>query len=460
MTARRKVGRTRRARKGTPGRPLTQPAQERQAVRTKPNQAGLWPVAVSDVIGLRRAVGNRSVSQLMARRATAVPATQTGRGVAEIQRQDGDKTTSRHPDRPPGVGRSELAWALRAAGTTLLKRDAAAGELVMPALWAAATGILAPPAIEAWKAEYVPEEAKAAKKTPEPEKPKYEPGPLESLLDYIVNAIGGRPRVDKPGSEGDPVVRAQALSLDAIHLHVGQLMSQPRPLYTRSSNMLTEEQVNLFLERVEALRAFYNNMLPRPRKMPTEPGEMPTEKERPEDPARLRLVANAMADLGKVRAKETDAEGKRIGHEYLKHIFDTAWPDHGEPDTLFEKRPRGHKEDPLPSWCGVGATFWAKKAYPHFPNWKRGKSITQFLQGRGKRELPEVGDIVQSQYRWHHGIVSWVDPDAQPPTGPEKWKQIRIRTVEANWGGRILQGPPEHQQLGWWTVGVFKPYPK
>lgn len=48
--------------RGTPGRPLTQPAQERQAVLTKPNWAGLWPAAASDVMGLRRAIGNRSVS--------------------------------------------------------------------------------------------------------------------------------------------------------------------------------------------------------------------------------------------------------------------------------------------------------------------------------------------------------------------------------------------------------------
>jgi hypothetical protein len=202
----------------------------------------------------------------------------------------------------------------------------------------------------------------------------------------------------------------------------------------------------------------------------------PTPEQR--NAARTNVVAIAMADVGTVKAKET-VDGKRVGHEHLKEMFDIAWPSHkkdGVSDETIQtpkndwvlqggkdyksKRPSSKGgEDPegnykwqdtLPSWCGVGATYWAKRAYPGIPDWVMSKGISHLLTRRGKTETPQVGDLViRDDNLHHHGIVSKVDPNAKPGG------DIPLETVQANvHQGQIAEGS---EPLSYWTAGVYDP---
>jgi peptidoglycan hydrolase-like protein with peptidoglycan-binding domain len=424
---------------------------------------------------------------------------------------DGGGTAAPPADQPAGLSPADLqalAATLAATGSDLLIQEPLAGAQVAHFLQATAGDLLAGPATGPLltTGPALPEEttfqpaimrsmdrpAVMRQQAPSatPLQAAADPVKIHTLqdvkqlfariLDFIVNDVGKKPVVGPAGGPGDPV-RTQVLSLEYIHRYFSPLLAQPWPQTQDPITALARQELELFLHRTAALRGFYNSVLPPGTALPgdeTTSGHMPSQN-RPADSRRLRIAGNGLADLGKVKAAEVDGDKRRIGYQHLQVIFDTAWPTHradGVPDSLIEKkktgkklRHGGNKDNPddyvtgdlLPSWCGVGATYWAKKTDASFPDWVMGIGVVNKLDKRTRRELPEVGDIVASTSQGHHGVITWVDPAAKAPESDGAWSQIRIKTVEANIKGKIVETPVEptdHSKLAYWNVGVFKPF--
>lgn len=415
---------------------------------------------------------------------------------------DGTGTQTPPGEQPAGLSQADLqalAATLTAVGSDLLAQEPLAGMQITPFLQAAAEQLLAGPSPVGERAaqpdtahsintptvmrQMAPDSASTAPKLSDPAR-------LQALqevkrlfariLDLVVNDLGQKTIVGPAGGPGDPV-RTQVLSLEYLHRYFSQLIAQPWPQAQDPITNQGRQEIELFLHRTAALRGFYNSILPPGAALPgeaTTPGHMPAQK-RPADPRRLQIAGNGLADLGKVKAAEEDSDKRRIGYQHLQSIFDTAWPTHvadGVPNSLIEKKKTGKKlkhggdkdnpadytvGDLLPSWCGVGATYWAKKADTSFPDWVMGIGVVNQLQKRTKRELPEVGDMVASISFGHHGIITWVDPAATAPKTDSEWSQISIKTVEANIRGNIVEtptDPTDHSKLAYWSVGVYKPF--
>lgn len=233
---------------------------------------------------------------------------------------------------------------------------------------------------------------------------------------------------------------------------------------------LTKKEALLFLERVRLMRDFYDGFLPT---SAYTKGSQVNKQPLPTGPnagRRTRLIALALSDVGKVIAHQNP----RYGSKHLKHIFDTAYPTHGYKPERFEKykivtKPKHGggvtQGDWIDSWCGVGAMYWLIMAGEKHA-WIRGSSgLANKLKMRPFNQKPQIGDIVIATHRQHHGIITWIDPNATlPPTasaykGGSAWNNIAIKTVESNVsGGQILHAPPKHDKLQFFDQGAFFPF--
>lgn len=161
---------------------------------------------------------------------------------------------------------------------------------------------------------------------------------------------------------------------------------------------------------------------------------------RPEIVEAIRL---ARGEIGKVNAKKSGADGKRVGWERLREYFSTAF---GGPVvseqvidriTTIEKTDKdGNKTrmDALPSWCGI-FTWWAmKKAGLPIPDWKLGAPALDALKLRPAGELPRKGDIAIDVLPNNHfamvtGLESRKDAEGKP------LKLTRVATINGNTAG-------------------------
>ncbi|SDN26936.1 eCIS core domain-containing protein [Pseudomonas jinjuensis] len=161
---------------------------------------------------------------------------------------------------------------------------------------------------------------------------------------------------------------------------------------------------------------------------------------RPEIVEAIRL---ARGEIGKVNAKKSGADGKRVGWERLREYFSTAF---GGPVvseqvidriTTIEKTDKDGKKtrmDALPSWCGI-FTWWAmKKAGLPIPDWKLGAPALDALKLRPAGELPRKGDIAIDVLPNNHfamvtGLESRKDAEGKP------LKLTRVATINGNTAG-------------------------
>lgn len=161
---------------------------------------------------------------------------------------------------------------------------------------------------------------------------------------------------------------------------------------------------------------------------------------RPEIVEAMRL---ARGEAGKVNAKKTGGDGKRLGWERLREYFNTAF---GGPvvseqvidkPTLLEKTDKDGKKvrmDVLPSWCGI-FTWWAmKKAGIPIPDWKLGKPGIDAMKLRPSGELPRKGDIAIDVVPYNHfgmvtGLESAKDAEGKPA------KMTKVATINGNTAG-------------------------
>ncbi|MFC5696171.1 DUF4157 domain-containing protein [Pseudomonas sp. GCM10022186] len=179
---------------------------------------------------------------------------------------------------------------------------------------------------------------------------------------------------------------------------------------------------------------------------------------RPEIVAAIRL---ARGEIGKVNAKKSGADGKRIGWERLREYFSTAF---GGPVvseqvidriTTIEKTDKDGKKtrmDALPSWCGI-FTWWAmKKAGLPIPDWKLGAPALDALKLRPAGELPRKGDIAIDVLPNNHfamvtGLESRKDAEGKP------LKLTRVATINGNTAGEDNLGGQVQErwhELGHW----------
>ena len=168
--------------------------------------------------------------------------------------------------------------------------------------------------------------------------------------------------------------------------------------------------------------------------------EADTYEVRPEIVEAIRL---ARGEIGKVNAKITGGDGKRVGWQRLQEYFETAFGgpvvsqqviEHYVP---FKKTlPDGGTKtiDALPSWCGI-FTWWAmKKAGIPIPDWKLGAPALDALKLRAPGELPRKGDIAIDVLPNNHfamvtGLESAKDAEGKPA------KLLRVATVNGNTAG-------------------------
>lgn len=180
---------------------------------------------------------------------------------------------------------------------------------------------------------------------------------------------------------------------------------------------------------------------------------------RPEIVEAIRL---ARGEIGKVNAKKSGADGKRVGWERLREYFSTAF---GGPVvseqvidkiTTIEKTDKDGKKtrmDALPSWCGI-FTWWAmKKAGLPIPDWKLGAPGLDALKLRPAGELPRKGDIAIDVLPNNHfamvtGLESRKDAEGKPQ------KLTRVATINGNTAGEDNLGGQVQErwhELEHWT---------
>ena len=418
------------------------------------------------VLALQRTIGNRAVAGVLRQLAAGEqeqPSASPLAAIASALTQVGEGLTAEDP-----IAGAQFQPALREAADQLAGEAQPAAAEPAAMLSPAALMRQAAPAATAPAAEWsLPRMQKAT-----------------ANVTDLINNTAGKAYEGARGGEQDPI-RWCALLTDWLHRWLKPALTQPLSLPAEHETEARAE-LELFVHRLAALRGLYNSMLPTPvyAGQPTgaeSEGAMP-QQARPDDPRRIQLAATGLADVGKVRSKDVDGDGRRIGWEQLKVVFDTAWPTHvsnGVPDSLIERKHKGKrltpgsKKDPatdkykpqdfyetddvLPSWCGVGATYWAKKVDPGFPDWQMSAGVTARLAMRSKREVPQVGDLVIGLASLgHHGIITWVDPQAKAPKNDAEWKAIQIRTVESNMNnGQIVETPSGHGTLNWADTGVY-----
>ncbi len=161
---------------------------------------------------------------------------------------------------------------------------------------------------------------------------------------------------------------------------------------------------------------------------------------RPEIVEAIRL---ARGEIGKVNAKKTGGDGKRVGWERLQEFFETAFGGPVVSQQVIEhyvpfKRtlPDGSTKtiDALPSWCGI-FTWWAmKKAGIPIPDWKLGAPALDALKPRAPGDLPRKGDIAIDVLPYNHfamvtGLESAKDAEGKPA------KLLRVATINGNTAG-------------------------
>ena len=295
---------------------------------------------------------------------------------------------------------------------------------------------------------------------------------FDDLLNMLLKAVAASVDVlGLPAEEAKKSLRhKKAFALQQVFLKSN----------TKNLSKLTQEDAALFKERLRLMRDFYTSFLPNTDYSGGNPAmDKQDDIPGPNAAARERLVATALSDVGRVRARENP----RYGGDYLKLIFDVAHEgNHPFPPIAFKKywtqkscahgdtkcTETGGKEttkkkvdrDVLGSWCGVGALYWLKISAQPDLVWKRGKSsLSKELKHRPYTEKPVVGDVVIDKVRDHHGIITWIDPNAPVPKGETSWGAISIKTVEANVDqGQIVHAPKGHGKLNYFRNGAFNPF--
>ncbi len=289
---------------------------------------------------------------------------------------------------------------------------------------------------------------------------------LKTQLDFILKLVAIDDGTIMPVLKGTTIEERMTQKVILLHSVVeGVKPDDLKPLSKR--------EATLFLTRVQLMRDFYDGFLPvsafkngpQTHKQPLPTG--------PDASRRTMLVSLALSDVGKV---ESHNQPKRIGSKHLKHIYDTAFPDHKFTDHQFEvfklTTQQAHggggttMRDWIGSWCGIGAMYWLILAGETHHKWKEGVSgLTNTLKHRPFNQKPQVGDIVVNSKEDHHGIITWIDPDATlppfaTPFGPTgQWKNIAIKTVESNVSnGQILHAPSNHGTLRHFDRGAFLPF--
>ncbi|RIK35289.1 MAG: hypothetical protein DCC55_30735, partial [Chloroflexi bacterium] len=202
----------------------------------------------------------------------------------------------------------------------------------------------------------------------------------------------------------------------------------------------------------------------------TEPGPVQRQEEdegtilvRPELLAAIKL---ARGEIGKVNAKQTNADKTRLGWERLAEYFFTAF---GEKEVIHRdvikyiqkaKDSKGELKDTLPSWCGIFVWWAYKKAGIPIPDWKLGASIMAWVTPRKAGELPRKGDIAYREKNQHFALVTGVE---SPETAAGKeFKSILVATINGNTSGEDnLGGQVEEkwEPIGKW-LGFFDPVAK
>jgi peptidoglycan hydrolase-like protein with peptidoglycan-binding domain len=192
---------------------------------------------------------------------------------------------------------------------------------------------------------------------------------------------------------------------------------------------------------------------------------------------RQAVAAAAMAEVGKVRAKDMsgkDEEGKpaRVGWDRLAEYFNTsfggAWKDM---DLIKHRRggqqlkhgtTTGEKEavqDVLPSWCGIFAIWAVKTAGFGVGTWAPGKAAPNIMKRQNK--VPQVGDVVVSPNHNHHAVVVWVAPDAAEKAATGKANSIEVKTVDGNSGSNPVSGgevvDKGSSTMSKWAWGAWSP---
>jgi hypothetical protein len=160
-------------------------------------------------------------------------------------------------------------------------------------------------------------------------------------------------------------------------------------------------------------------------------------------PEILEAIRYARGEIGKVNAKKTGADGKRVGWERLQEFFLTAFGGPTVSEAVIQKLVMVEKTasdgtttrmDALPSWCGI-FTWWAmKKAGIPIPDWKLGAPAIDAMKPRPPGSLPRKGDIAIDVVPNNHfamvtGLESAKDSEGKPT------KMIRVATVNGNTAG-------------------------
>lgn len=296
---------------------------------------------------------------------------------------------------------------------------------------------------------------------------------FDALLNMLLKSI-----VISVDIQGIPVDEAQKTLRQKKAFALNQIF-----IHSTSDNLskLTAKDAARFKERVRLMRDFYTSFLPGTDYTDNPAMEKQDEIPGPNAAARERLVALALSDVGRIKSQQYP---KRRGGKFLKQIFDDAVKSHKIDPKLFEyyetqkSCPHGKpgcKEsekiirDKLPSWCGIGATYWLRQAGIIGFQWvtptdgtgksRKPSGLADRLKLRSILEKPKVGDLAIAIDGQHHGIITWVDPNAKKPKGEYSWGNISIKTVEANIGGGEIQFTPQgHEKLSHFTQGVFNPF--
>lgn len=119
--------------------------------------------------------------------------------------------------------------------------------------------------------------------------------------------------------------------------------------------------------------------------------------------SRESVIAAARSQLGKVRAKENDGSGKRVGAKYLLEYFHKAAPGVW-PDSIIETA--GAQ---MPSWCGIFSVWAHKQGGKDIGEWQMGRGVSAFGT-LTPTTSPQPGDIgyIHKPYQ-HHCIVVKVE---------------------------------------------------
>jgi len=207
------------------------------------------------------------------------------------------------------------------------------------------------------------------------------------------------------------------------------------------------------------------------------PAEDKKQEQLPVSGGRQAVAAAAMAEVGKVRAKDMsgkDEEGKpaRVGWERLVEYFNVSFGGGWKDMDLVKHRRGGERlkhgtttgekesvQDVLPSWCGIFAIWAVKTAGFSVGTWAPGKSASNIMKRQNK--VPQVGDVVVSPNHNHHAVIVWVAPDAAEKAATGKTGSIEVKTVDGNSGSNPVSGgevvDKGSSTMAKWTWGAWSP---